>query len=171
MQSSGKLDAKVLPLKIEHVNLKTILHASIEAMMPMANDKSINIIFQPPDEIPMFKADVLQLRQVFDNLLSNAIKYTSPHGEVNIIIRHDNMVAIAFSDTGQGIADEELPHVFERFYQTNKARTRSSVHDGFGLGLSIVHAIIEQHHGKITVESKMGKGTIFTVFLPLNNAN
>jgi signal transduction histidine kinase len=108
-----------------------------------------------------------QLKQVLLNLVSNAITYTPDGGDVFLSLKKEgNEVRIDIRDTGPGISEEDIPHLFERFYRGEKSRAwhRTS---GFGLGLSISYWIVRNHNGRITVDSKMGEGTEFTIFLPL----
>jgi len=105
------------------------------------------------------------LYQVWMNLITNAIQYTHPNGSISIKLDHTSkLVKIKFSDTGVGISEKDLDHLFERFYKVDKARTRKG--ESTGLGLSIVKKIIELHHGTIMVESELGEGSTFTVTLP-----
>jgi two-component system phosphate regulon sensor histidine kinase PhoR len=108
-----------------------------------------------------------RLDQVLINLLHNAVKFNRPGGSVrvNVEASSDDRVRIAITDTGIGIPSEDLPRVFERFYRVDKARSREV--GGTGLGLSIVKHAMEQMNGEITVESTLGKGSCFTVGLPL----
>jgi len=105
------------------------------------------------------------LRQLFLNLLDNAIKYTPDGGTVLITMNAEKKrAAVTIADTGIGISSEDLPHIFERFYRVDKAHTRA---DGSsGLGLSICHHIAEVNGGRIEVDSQLGKGSTFTVWLP-----
>lgn len=106
-----------------------------------------------------------RLRQLLLNLVDNALKYTPPGGEVTLSLqREPGWVCISVSDTGIGIPPEDLPHIFERFYRSDKARTRGR--GGTGLGLAIAKWIAEAHNGRITVESAPNKGSTFTVWLP-----
>ncbi|MDY0410254.1 sensor histidine kinase [Paracerasibacillus soli] len=105
------------------------------------------------------------LRQVWLNLLTNGIRYTGQGGMIKIRNRiHKNNVIVSFTDNGIGIDAEHIPHLFERFYKVDKARTRTE--DSTGLGLSIVKEIVEMHDGFIEVESKRNQGTTFTIYLP-----
>jgi two-component system, OmpR family, phosphate regulon sensor histidine kinase PhoR len=101
------------------------------------------------------------------NLISNSIKFTPEDGKITIDLRQqDTRIAFKITDTGIGISENDLQHVFERFFKADKSRTRAN-NSGSGLGLSIVQKIIEMHHGTITVDSKTGVGTTFVVSLPL----
>jgi len=109
------------------------------------------------------------LRQVWTNLLHNAIKFTPEKGTIRIQLKKEQQQArVVITDTGIGISEEDLPHVFERFYKADKARTSSK--GGSGLGLSIAAAIIRQHGGTITANSVQGQGTTFEVLIPLQLA-
>ena len=111
------------------------------------------------------KGDEAMLRQLFFNLLDNAIKYTPSGGTVSISFRTEGQMAVvAITDTGIGIAPEDIPFIFERFYRVDKARSRAG--GGIGLGLAISQRIAEAHGGKIEVESQVGKGSTFTVSVP-----
>ena len=108
--------------------------------------------------------DADRLGQVITNLLTNAIHYNKPNGEIRVSTRGENGAAIvAIADTGQGIADEDLPHIFERFYRADKSRSRAAGRSG--LGLAISKAIVDAHGGTIEVTSQPGEGTTFTVRL------
>jgi signal transduction histidine kinase len=112
------------------------------------------------------EGDRSHLQQVVVNLVANAIKYTQEGGEVELRVRcTTNTAVLEVSDNGPGIPDYALPHVFERFYRADKARSRES--GGAGLGLAIVKAICTAHGAELNVSSKEGKGSIFSVELPL----
>ncbi|WP_040413180.1 HAMP domain-containing sensor histidine kinase [Desulfosporosinus sp. OT] len=107
------------------------------------------------------------LKQVWINLLVNAIKFTPENGEINVSLKQDGETAVCIiSDNGIGIAPSELMHIFERFYKVDKSRDRSL--GGNGLGLALVKKIVNLHKGNVTVESALGKGTVFKVKLPIN---
>jgi signal transduction histidine kinase len=109
-----------------------------------------------------------RLRQLLLNLVDNALKYTPNGGEVTLSLQREaEWVRVSVSDTGIGIAPEDIPHIFERFYRSDKARTRGS-RAGTGLGLAIAKWIAEAHGGRIAVESQPGNGSAFTVWLPLH---
>jgi len=112
--------------------------------------------------------DEAKLRELFMNLLDNAIRYTPPPGTISLSLRHEGqMVVVAITDTGIGIPAEDIPLIFERFYRVDKARSRTEASSG--LGLAICRHIAEAHGGKIEVDSKMGVGSTFSVWLPLQS--
>lgn len=116
--------------------------------------------------------DRTRLRQLFLNLVTNAIKYTPRGGRVDIGLgRHPDNVTFAVRDTGLGIAAADLPHVFERFWRADRARSRTAERGGFGLGLAISQWIAQAHGGTLTVQSRLGKGSLFTLTLPLDAAD
>lgn len=115
------------------------------------------------------QGDATRLRQLFLNLVTNAIKYTPKGGRVDIGLgRHPETVTFAVRDTGTGIAAADLPHVFERFWRADRARSRIAERGGFGLGLAISQWVAHAHGGTLTVQSRLGKGSLFTVTLPLD---
>src|SRR3990172_3810825 len=129
-----------------------------------AMEENIQLIVESPEEIPLLEADRDKIKQVVLNLLSNAVKYSRPNGTVILGAEVvDNEIAIYIRDTGVGIPDESLPHIFEKFYRVREHEMRAS---GSGLGLSICKRIIYGHGGRMEVKSKLGEGTILMVFLP-----
>ena len=116
-------------------------------------------------------ADRTRLRQLFLNLVTNAIKYTPAGGKVDIGLGvHPDNVTFAVRDTGIGIAAADVPYIFERFWRADRARSRMSERGGFGLGLAISQWIAQAHGGTLTASSRLGRGSLFTVTLPLMQA-
>jgi len=110
--------------------------------------------------------DTMQLHQLFRNLIGNAIKYTPNGGTVTLNTKTtDSQISIDIQDTGYGIPASDLPFIFDRFYRVRSGKV--SEIEGNGLGLAIVKSVVEQHGGKISVESELGKGTCFSISLPL----
>lgn len=115
--------------------------------------------------------DVRQMQKVMLNLLSNAFKFTPDGGQISLIVKEvEGMVEIGVSDTGIGISDEDLPYVFDRFYQSGGTIGQGKRKNGTGIGLALAKSIVELHHGKIRVESQIGEGTCFVVELPVDKA-
>lgn len=116
--------------------------------------------------------DVRRLRQLFLNLVTNAIKYTPRGGRVELSLsqRLGDEIAFTVRDSGIGIAAGDLPHVFERFWRADRARSRGGERSGFGLGLAITQWIAQAHGGRVVAQSRLGRGSIFTVTLPLLSA-
>ena len=152
------------------VDLVDILEDVVERDMRQATDKQIKLQLAIGVEAAITSGDEYRLSQAVDNLIGNAIKYTAIGGEVRVNLQYEkNGFLIAVRDTGVGIEQEHLGRVFERFYRTDKARSRQ--HGGTGLGLSIVKHIVELHGGQVWVESKVGKGSIFYIHLPAEQEN
>jgi two-component system phosphate regulon sensor histidine kinase PhoR len=127
--------------------------------------KNLEATIDVADDCPSIRADEARLREVFDNLLDNALKYSNENGKIQLgAKRRAKDVVLSVSDDGIGIAAEDLPRVFERFYRADKARSREL--GGTGLGLSIVKHIAQLHGGSVEAESEPGKGTTIRVLLP-----
>jgi signal transduction histidine kinase len=110
-----------------------------------------------------------RLRQLLLNLVTNAIKYTPRGGKVEIasVLKSPGEVAITVRDTGIGISATDLPHIFDRFWRADRARSRAAERSGFGLGLAISQYIAQAHGGELVAQSRLGRGTLFTVLLPV----
>jgi two-component system sensor histidine kinase BaeS len=107
----------------------------------------------------------LRISQSVSNLLSNAVKYTPEGGNITVVVEpEDGQVVVKIADDGIGISQEDLPHVFDKFYRVDSPETEDII--GSGLGLSIVKTIVEKHRGRIWVESELGQGTTFAIVLP-----
>jgi len=135
---------------------------------PLYRSKSVDLKSEIEPDVSI-AADETKIRQAVENLLSNALRYTDSGGTVTLsLARSDGTAVIKVSDTGIGISEQDLPYIFERFYRTDKSRTRSS--GGLGIGLAITRAIVEAHGGNVRAESREGKGSTFTITLPLKRA-
>jgi two-component system OmpR family sensor kinase len=156
-------------LKMENVNLPYLLDEALNAFRPRAEATQITLTMDAAPQIPAVKASPSQIRQVIDNLLDNALKYSAPGGVVTISCRPLNgQVAVSVTDTGQGIPAKDLPHVFERFYRADKARSRTGESNGTGgLGLSIVRSVVTAYGGQVSIHSQEGKGTTVRFTLPV----
>ncbi len=146
----------IAPLAVEVLETATILGeaAGLTVTMPAIADVVV-------------LADRTRLRQLFLNIVTNALKYTLTGSVELSLIAHERTVAFTVRDTGMGISAADLPHIFERFYRADRARSRSAERGGFGLGLAISQWIAEAHGGTISVRSRLGRGTTFTVTLPV----
>lgn len=162
----AQAEAGKLPLASELVELDTLLLEILqEAHILAAGRQKIKIT--EIDQV-LVKGDQDRLKQVLLNLVSNAVSYTQDGGEIQLgLFKKDGMSCLIVRDNGPGIPPDDLDHIFERFYRAEKSRARSEDGKGYGLGLSIAYWIIRNHGGKIEVESKLGKGTKFEVWLPL----
>jgi signal transduction histidine kinase len=141
-----------------------LLYEVRDVMMTKAQETSIQIRVDVPHDMPLLEADRDKVKQVLLNLLSNAIKYNRPNGSVIITGNFDESeISITVQDTGLGIPEDSLPHLFTKFYRVREHEGKAS---GTGLGLSICKQIVQGHNGRIEVKSKMGVGTSFTTYLP-----
>jgi len=157
-------DAGMTQYAREPIDLASLVEEIVEMMTPLADAKQQTISFHGRGAA-MITGDSSRLRQVFYNLLDNAIKYTPGQGRIEVTVNTtDNEATVFIADSGIGIPAAHLPHVFDRFYRVDKARTREE--GGTGLGLSIAKTIVAAHDGEIEVTSEEGKGTTFTVTLP-----
>jgi heavy metal sensor kinase len=166
----ARADSKHTILKLDTFNLAILLSDEVARLMPKAIDKNIELHLDAPD-ILLIEADNGKLQRLFMNLVDNAIKYSNPGDCVTVTADVTaGQACITVADTGSGIAAEHLPHLFERFYRVDRARSRAEstgAGSGAGLGLSIVQWLAEIHHGRVEVSSQSGQGTTFTVWLPL----
>jgi signal transduction histidine kinase len=158
---SGKI-----PLAHEVVELDTLLLEVLNQMAVLTRDR-IKLSLGNIDQV-LVCGDRDRLKQVIVNLIGNSINYTPKGGEIVVGLgKVSNRAQLTVTDNGPGIPPEDLPHIFERFYRGEKSRTRQKDGKGFGLGLSIAYWIVRNHAGRIEVNSAVGKGTTFCVWLPL----
>ncbi len=161
----SKMENDTIALNIEKESLRGVLQKCINALLPIATRKGVEITFLPGADVEL-ECDSLKLRQALNNLIENAIKYSKDNGLVRIVARRAGGEAVvSIEDNGVGMPKEHLPRIFERFYRVDKARARET--GGSGLGLYIVSRIVLMHAGRIEVESREGVGSKFTVHLPL----
>lgn len=151
----------------EPVELEPLIREVVETARLLAEDPEVDVL-TPVLQNAEVLGDVARLRQLFLNLVTNAIKYTPRGGRVEISLSRDEEIArFAVTDTGIGIAAADLPFVFERFWRADRVRSRGSERGGFGLGLAISKWIAQAHGGTLEVQSRLGRGSTFTVTLPL----
>jgi len=141
-----------------------LLYECRDVMTSKAQETDIHMRVDTPNDMPLLEADRDKVKQVILNLLSNAIKYNRANGSVIISGNYnDTEISIGIQDTGMGIPEDSIPHLFEKFYRVREHEGKAT---GTGLGLSICKQIIQGHNGRIEVKSKIGVGTSFTIFLP-----
>lgn len=155
---SRKMDMKEFPLK-------EAIESALSSVQVRADEKSIKLDSKIEPKISTLVGNQFSIEELLSNLLLNAIKYTPPNGTITLSTTNSkNVVRLAISDTGIGIAADEIGHIFDEFYRASNAK--ESVKDGTGLGLSIVKQIVERHGGTISVRSQLNKGTTFLLTLP-----
>jgi len=162
----SELESGEAPAQPEPVSVREALQAALRTVESEARLRQVKIFWEPVDEAFVL-GDKTRLEQVFINLLANAVKFNRQAGEVRVETARtaDAKLRITVADNGIGIPSEDLSRVFERFYRVDKARSREM--GGTGLGLSIVKHVVERIGGSVAVESQLGKGSTFTVLLPL----
>lgn len=164
----ARMEAGHIRLTMEEIDVNPYLQRIIRKFQGLAKDKEISLECNLNSKGTFKLFDPDRIEQVLTNLIDNAIRHTPDHGEVIVSEHSDERgLFIEVKDSGSGIPEEDIPFVFERFYKADKARTRSS--SGTGLGLAIAKNIIEAHKGHITVQSKLGQGTTFSIFIPRND--
>ncbi|HSG26820.1 MAG TPA: ATP-binding protein [Anaerolineales bacterium] len=163
----GRIEAGV-GLKLEKLAISDVVGQVAEALRMEAVQKQIKFhVHLPEITFPAIEGDHALLERAIQNLIENAIKYTDPGGEVaiNLKMEQDQIVSVEVRDTGVGISSVDMPRLFERFY---RGASRTSLKErGSGLGLAIVRSIAERHHGEVTAKSQLGKGSVFTFRIPI----
>lgn len=163
----SKIEKEGYTLRLQPVNVQDVIERSIHSVSGRLKNREMTIESDCPPGLSV-KADPERLVQVVVNLLSNAISYSKPGTPIKVTAdATEGMASISVTDQGIGIPAEELPRLFERFYRVDRARSRDS--GGTGLGLSIVKHLVDLHSGTISVESEPGKGSTFTVNIPLSD--
>ena len=165
-----RLDAGSEGIFHDRIYVFSLINDAIEQIRPQADKREVELSLQTVNENLAITGNSIQLQRALVNILTNAINFSHPQGAITISAEspEPDQVHIKVQDSGTGIDPSDLPHIFERFYRADKARTRVS--GGSGLGLAITREIIARHHGTIEVESTLGKGSVFIISLPLSNA-
>ncbi len=167
LQEIALSDKAIHNFQLEPVELSTFLNETVRRLKPLFQSKNLNLLYSEGNPC-IIKTDREALSKILDNLLSNALKFTPSGKNVELTLATDEeMAIIQVLDQGVGIAANDLPYIFERFYRTDRSRNRES--GGFGLGLTIVKELTEALGGRILVRSKPGEGSCFTVKLPLDS--
>ncbi len=161
----GRFDIHRTPIELE-----PLVRDVYETAVILGEDAGLTLSLSAMEN-GIVMGDRARLRQLLLNLVTNAIKYTPRGGRVELSVarREPDETAISVRDTGIGISAVDLPHVFDRFWRADRVRSRASERGGFGLGLSIAQWIVQAHGGTITVQSRLGRGSVFTVLLPVQH--
>ena len=161
----AQLDAGGFPLHQAQASLSDLISDTLESFTELAKQGEITLEGNVDSDVDPVQMDTQALGRVLNNLISNALRHTPPKGRVSVWVRRTRQgVEVTVSDTGEGIRADDLPHIFERFYRSEKSRNRGR--GGAGLGLAIARGIVQAHRGDIRVESEIGKGTQFTFNIP-----
>lgn len=166
LQELSLAEAGELKLVYQAEDIAKLVKQAVTPWQPQLTAKEISLSLDLPDNLPLVNIDWQRVNQVLHNLLENAVAHTGKGGTINVAATtQGDWVEVCVSDTGEGIPAEDLPNIFERFYRVDKSRAR--VTGGSGLGLTIAKRLVEAHGGTITVQSKLGKGSRFSLTLPI----
>jgi signal transduction histidine kinase len=167
LQELSQAEAGILSLNRRTINLYHLLKPLVERFADQLIDSDRVLNLNCPSYLPSVKVDSDRIEQVLVNLLSNAIRHT-PEGSITLKAWFDlDRVWISLTDTGSGIPPHELPHIFRRFWRSQKSRSRK--YSGTGIGLAICRRLVELHGGEISVESQLGVGSTFKFYIPINH--
>lgn len=163
----AQAEARRLPLDKQETDIAAVVKEAVETFRPLAAAREVHLQAALQGTMPRLTVDAARIRQGVVNLLVNALQHTPPGGEIMVTVdRRPEELAITVQDNGSGIDPAHLPHVFDRFYRTDSARSRET--GGTGLGLAIVRAVAEAHEGTVSVASEgPGRGSTFTMTLPI----
>ncbi len=160
----SRIESGRVPLNLAPTQPLDIIHPAVERLRLQAERNKLRLDIDCPEDLPEVLADATRIEQVLVNLLHNAIKFTPQGGQVTVsAVRLEQAVRFAVSDSGMGIAADDLPRIFERFYKVDRSRTTS----GTGLGLAIARHLVEAHRGQIWAESTVGMGSTFYFTIPV----
>ncbi|MDR3583904.1 MAG: ATP-binding protein [Desulfosporosinus sp.] len=162
----SRLQSGKTTINKEMLHIPSLLADTVRSLQTIAEKKGITIEYLPEQDVPLFLGDYDRLRQLLVIFLDNAVKYSPPNTRVSVEtnLLELNMLAIIIRDQGQGIAADELPHIWTRFYKIEKSRKG----EGTGLGLAIAKHLLELHNGQVSVQSELNKGTVIEIKLPLD---
>ena len=162
----AQTEAEDFALDLDMESLNEVIRRSVEGFRARSSSLAVGLRIDIPDELPMLLMDRTRISQVLGNLLENAVRHSSSGGEVNVVAGvSEGRVVVTVADGGDGIAPEDIAHVFDRFYRADPSRTRAT--GGAGLGLTIAKKIVEAHGGEIRAESVKGQGSRFIFELPV----
>ncbi len=163
----ARIDSGQLELILQPVDMAQLLGDVIDNLAPVIQEKQIHLVTDL-QTATIVNGDLDRLMQIFTNLLDNAATYTPVDGRIQLELQPHGLkeIVVIVHDSGAGIPPNELPRVFERFYQVDKSRARAAEQPGFGLGLAIVKELVEAHNGRVAARSQLGQGSTFLVYLP-----
>lgn len=166
LQELAQAEAGALRFNIVPTDVARILQAAVARFEPAAEAKGVRLTWQAPDGLPEAMADPDRVSQILNNLITNALRHTPEGGQITLSAAAEGgFVTVSVADTGEGIAPEDLPHVFDRFWRADRSRSRAG--GGAGLGLAIVRALVEAQGGRVRAASEgLGKGSVFSFTLP-----
>ncbi|MCH5242488.1 MAG: substrate-binding domain-containing protein [Muribaculaceae bacterium] len=162
-----KFENNKLKLSLTEVDFNKLIHDWMESFYAVAKKRDIKLILLDPSENIKLAIDVEKIERVFFNLVSNALKYSPDNSTITVDYKEDNHnLILKVSDTGEGISQQDISHIFDRFFQVDRVRPKGS-----GIGLSLAKAFVELHGGSITVESELKKGSVFTITIPVTHVS
>jgi two-component system sensor histidine kinase ResE len=167
----ARMEAGHIVIERARVSVPSLIERVVRKFQGIAREQKVSLKWDVHPDLPEVYWDEDKVEQVLTNLVDNAIRHTPEGGEIRLKASPSNSrkVSLTVQDTGSGIPEEDLPFIFERFYKADKARTRGQ--SGTGLGLAIVRHMVEAHGGTVSVDSRLGEGTTFTVKLPVTGGN
>lgn len=166
----SRLDYGITDFNKEYFSMADLISDIVSRLKFQSDEKQQTLTYEPTNQLPLYYGNIDRFEQVITNIITNAIKYTPQYGAVTVSTMYMfDSIIIKVKDTGIGISEENLSHIFERFYRVDKARSREL--GGTGLGLAIAKEIIEAHNGTISIKSTPGYGTDVMIKLPVNEEN
>jgi two-component system sensor histidine kinase BaeS len=166
LQELSLAEAGELKLVCQAEDIAELINQTVAVVQPQAVAKGLSLSIDLPDKLPVVNIDSQRIRQVLRNLLENAVTHTAKGDAITVSVRQQgSWVEVSVADTGEGIPNEDLPNIFERFYRVDKSRARAT--GGSGLGLTIAKRLVEAHGGKIEAQSEPGKGSRFSFSVPI----
>ena len=159
----SRLESGQVPLDLQPISLESLAAETAAAFQDQSADCGVTLSIQIPNRLPLVLGEAGKIGQVLTNLMDNALKFTPPNGKITLsAVPDERYVTMSVSNTGDGIAPEHLPHLFERFYKVDRSR-----HDrGTGLGLAIAKHVVLAHGGEVYAQSELGQGATFSFTLP-----
>ena len=165
----ARVQTATIELQLRPTDIKAAIEGAVSLCFPFTLSKKQTLEVEVSDSLPQVVLDRLRFERIITNLLTNASKFTPERGKIKLQARAEGSnLVVQVRDSGVGIPNSELEHIFEPYYRGKASEPSSS---GLGLGLAIVKELVELHRGKVWVESKLGKGSTFTLSLPLSNSN